>query len=518
MEKNDYLFVHLTSSPKDRTSQQLQYAACKAHISRKVHRNRRQKLKKQDEDTCRNHSSESTPNTALLPVIFRGNSDPFSCQMITVTPIVNHAVSFVRFHLSRCWSPTYMARFEDINPVDCPIFGISSTIGMMAAKWVWSFFVADVGTFWSAVASVLPLMTRFVPPASVRELERVSLELKAKVLAGLRRALQDGPLKHQPSMTLIYQVKALFREATTSGDTHSASIHAKVLLSLAEQLPVQECQGGEDVLGIALWGDSLSALFQLRRPILNYLNWMPQIVATTWTSAESLLPVPHISDLSVPESVISPQLRQAFSHIRRVLNIGKVLMPLDGDDHLRRAQLIFHWLTTKSEYHISSLLDLYFDLTEAETSRGSSEGGRHTEAALALALLYVFQKSFSDTSQSDCIDIHDSTAVVHPALLARMKTALLICSQQERVLYKDVHFWILFIGSFCEERLQTISPRDHNMLGEWFHQQLAEQALEAGLSNWVDARSVLARFVVNDFLMPPAQKWYGQTISHYSSV
>ncbi|OAP65654.1 hypothetical protein AYL99_01626 [Fonsecaea erecta] len=455
---------------------------------------------------------------ALLPVKLSGNSDPFNCQMVTVTPIVNQAVSFVRFHLSRCWSPTYMAQFQDMSPGHCPILGTTSTIGTMAAKWVWSFFVADVGTFWSAVASILPLMTRFVPLESARELDRVSLELKAKILADLRKALQDRLLGSRPSMTLIYQVKALFREATTSGDTQSASIHAKVLFWLADQLPIRECQGGEDVLGIALWGDSLSALFQLRRPVLKYRNWMPQMVATTWNAAESLLPALQKGHLPIPESVCSPQLREAFSHIRRVLNIGKISIPLDGREHLRRAQLIFHWVTTKSEYHISSLLDLYFDLTETEQSNGLSKGGRHTEAALALALLYVFQKSFSDTSQSDGIDIHDSTAVVYPALLTRLKTALWLCSQHERVVYRDVHFWTLFIGSFCEERLQVLGSRDHNMYGEWFHQQLAEQALEDGLSRWVDARSVLRRYVVNDFLMPPAESWYEQTVSRHRSM
>ncbi|OAG44286.1 hypothetical protein AYO21_01282 [Fonsecaea monophora] len=510
MEKTDYLFVHLTSSPRDRVSQQLQYAACKAHISRRAHRKRRQKQKKQEDDTGSSQAPDSARSLFLLPLEIRGNSDPFNSHMITVSPIVNQAVSFVRFHLNRCWSPSYMAYFQDNSPGNCPILGTSSTIGTMAAEWIWSFFVADVGTFWSAVASILPLMIRFVPSERAQELHRVSLELKARILAGLRETLQNKPLNSQPSMTLIYQVKALFREATTSGDTHSACVHARLLFWLTNQLPITECQGGEDVLGIALWGDSLSALFQLRRPIFNYLSWMPQIVATTWNSAESSLPNLRGGHVPVPECVVSPQLQEAFSHIRRVLNIGKIPMPPDNDEHLRRARLIFHWVTTKSEYHISRLLDLYFDLLEIENLNELSEGGRHTEAALALALLYVFQKSFSDTSQSGCIDVHDSATIILPALLTRIQSAFSSCSPTERIMYKDAHFWILFIGSFCEEHLRYQYSQGNDRNGGWFHQHLAEQALGNRLISWGDARVVLGRFVVNDFLTPPAQEWYEQ--------
>ncbi|EXJ56242.1 uncharacterized protein A1O5_12698 [Cladophialophora psammophila CBS 110553] len=174
----------------------------------------------------------------------------------------------------------------------------------MAVKWIWNHFDAGVGTFWSAVASILPLMRRLVPPEGVRELDRVSLELKAKIRGKLRKTLRDWPLNSRPSMTLIYQVKALFREVTTSGDKHSASIHAKGLFWLAEKLPIRECQGGEDVL-----------------------NWMPQIIATTWNSAKSVLPTYHKAHIFLPGSVLSPQPREAFRHIPRALNIGKISMP-----------------------------------------------------------------------------------------------------------------------------------------------------------------------------------------------
>ena len=139
-----FMFVP-SARPTDTLKQkELRYAAAKAHIARNVHRKRQPKPRRHQK-----HPTEplppsdvpilsdydidgervlvvhkaviSTPrtrlscsNTITIPTPFYGNSDPFACQLVPVTPLVNQAVSFARFHITRSWSPSFML---DSSPI-----------------------------------------------------------------------------------------------------------------------------------------------------------------------------------------------------------------------------------------------------------------------------------------------------------------------------------------------------------------------------------------------------------------
>ena len=157
-----------------------------------------------------------------------------------------------------------------------------------------------------------------------RELDKLSLQVKSVGLQCLRHSLaREGNL--DPTMTLVYHVKALFREACASGDVEGARIHARSLNWLVSCMST----GGIDpsLLRVVLWSDAVSALSQLRRPAIEYLDWLPELRVQIWESAEPLLTgVQHVNTEELPQQILTTPLREAFLHLRNALQISRYLI------------------------------------------------------------------------------------------------------------------------------------------------------------------------------------------------
>lgn len=495
------LFVPALPPAGDKVQKERQYAACKAHTARNAHRKRRQDLDRLVKTARTGSEAASYCGQAVLmhpAASVSGSLDPFNCQRIARSPLLDEAVSFVRVYHTASWSAMHTVRwFQDDRPNQDKVPRHHILIGIAASDWLWEIFIADAGVFGSVVASALPLLKPLTLVENARELENLGLQLKAKGLFRLRQTLQSTSSDFPPRLGVIYHVKALFRESSMNGDLENAAIHAKILVWLVDKLPIHE-SSGTNFLRIALWGDAIPALLQLRRPVLSYHQWMPNIVSTIWSSAESKLPDFQNSDTLLPDYIRSASLRQAFLHAWRALELQLAF----DDGRLERTELIFHWIVTKAESHICTLLNLYFDLVDSNTATKTTPGERHTEAALVLSLLYVYQKAFGNVIRADGVDMHESAGVVHQALVVQAKSALAQCSHSERLIYREAHCWLLFVGVCCEERLgECIKKSVDSEPRRWFHQQLSLQVSYLGLKNWADVRSVLGRLVFPEFLV-----------------
>lgn len=443
-----------------------------------------------------------------------GNSDPFNCQMISVTPRVNQAVSFVRCYILECWSPSFTFRLgkHGRRSFHDPGLGIVSSIGSSAALWMWRELLANTTIFWSAIASSMPLMLQYMPEKSGRDLVEIHLRIKAHSIRQLRNDLQGVDLTVSPKMSWVWHIITLFNASCIDGDIISAACHAKVLRELFERLPTIASHEVRLVRSL-LWSDSTSALFKLRRPVLDYDNWISEMLAPVWLSAQYLLPDDENYQV-VPPYVQSRPLVEAFSYMRMALHDGQIANRMWYNRDIREAELIFHMVTTKAEYHIGCLLNLYHDLMGPEKLEGLSEGQRYTEIALALALLHQIQKSFKDVPTDDTFDRHDSTMAIYPQLKISTERAILYCSQAERTIYEHAHFWVLYIGACCEERISPFhskrsraSRNNDPSFSTWFHEQLMKKCQHLGVANWTDARLVLSKFAFDELLTPLPRLW-----------
>ncbi len=453
------LFVAVVGEGEGLVARERQYAACKAHTTRNAHQKRQQERKKARPSPRRYSTGGSCPKLIIQPRI--GNVlDRLDCQPVERTPLFDEAVSFVRFYHDASWSLTHGSWLQENNSHQVRILGSNTSNQAVARDWLWNIFITNTGTFWSVVASILPILRPVMAPKDAVELEKLALEIKAESFVHLRKTLQSAPPGFLPSMGMIYHVKALLREAAMNGDLQGADIHAKMLMWLVEKLPRQEVFE-TDVLRIALWSDAIPALLQLRRPVIEYQHWMPRLVSRIWTLMESTLPDNKHSNDKLLYCISSQPLRDAIIHAHRALETQQAC----EECRLGFTERIFQWMITKSEYHICNMLNLYFDLKNSKGVTDLTEGARHTEAAVALALLHMYQKSFSNITRADGVDMHETAGVIGPPLRAELRDALSCCSPSEQGSYRDIHSWLLAIGESLGNGLRDSSTLASNLPG-----------------------------------------------------
>lgn len=448
------------------------------------------------------------------------NRDPFDCQLVRVTPRIHQAVTFVRSYIVECWSPSFTFKDGQSNNNRCraPGFETGSSIGTSAAFWMWEELLVDNAVFWSAIASSMPLLIRSIPEAAKGDMVRTYLCMKSTSLRGLKESIDLAGSSGVPKTSFTWHVITLFNASCMEGDIVGARYHANVIRSQMECSFITTQQEARFVRSF-LWSDSTSALLQLRRPILDYETWLPSLLRPLWSSAEYLLSSQEAHGTTTLY-VSSPPLMEAFSYVRWAL-ARLDLITAQCDVSVSETELIFHWVTTKAEYHIGCLLNLDDDLGHAGKSPGLSEGERFTESSVALALLHYLQKTFKDVPVDKSRDRHDSIGAIYPQLKTNMERAVNSCSHTEKVAYAYTHFWVLYVGTFCEEQIKCrrfskvegdLADFDH-FSASWFHGQLGEQGVRLGLMSWTMARPVLADITLNEALSPPPEQWYDGTIT-----
>jgi hypothetical protein len=507
----DWLFVPVDQSGQQKAVQkELQYAAVKAHTSRTAHDRKRRSTT----DTAFSPGAHQLQRTSIgsLQTAFAGIIDPFGCLNIRPSPILGQTIVFVRHYHEASWLPPHMAHPLDTQHRRPP--ENKRSLRLSISDWLWSLFLTDTGTFCAVVASVLPLLKKFTPATDLSYVDRLGLELKSNGIVRLRQDLHDVPANFIPSPRLIYHVKALFREASMSGDLVAAVNHAKMLSWLVEKVPLNT---GYDstICRVALFGDAVPALLQFRRPVCAYQNWMTPLVQAVWAAAEPVLSEMAPSPESTPE-FLNPLLRGAILHCRRVLQIQMTLSCTSADCEHPHSELLFQWMMTTAESTVCKLLEWYFDATSNWSAlTATSRGVRRTEPAMALALLHTYQKSFMCILREDGLDMHESAGQLLPALRTHLELLFVECTPEELARYETLHFWLLFVGSRAEERLcqlvKVIKDPAGHASGDsrrWFRRRLVSYAIEKGLQDWDAARSVLVQTVFTDSLLPDPRMWY----------
>ena len=527
------MFVSCSSLLDSQKQRELRYAALKSHTSRNAHqRHRRQTRSNKNRSQLALKGSESSsatsslplPGRSSLPAVLCGNSDPFDSQAAPVTALTNQLVEFCQVYHSRCWSPSFIPHITTSSIQWRLLIADTDSDTLPAARSLWVLFKLDQGTFWSAICSVVHYLRPLLSVEQHRELDKLSLQVKSVGLQCLRHSLaREGNL--DPTMTLVYHVKALFREACASGDVEAARIHARSLNWLVSCMST----GGIDpsLLRVVLWSDAVSALSQLRRPAIEYLDWLPELRVQIWESAEPLLPgLQHVDTEELPQQILTTPLREAFLHLRNALQISRYLIVTSECwNDVQKKELLFLWMTTKAEYHISALLNLYFDCLQPTSvvSFDLNPGQRQTEAALTLALLHLLQKSFCAVTLDNGIDIHESARAVYRPLTQLVEEARQQCSESDRLSHDPAFLWLLYVGSSCEERLKldrsygygsSHEPTTCSSDMDWFHKELAKQAALLHLDSWTDARAALSQFALNERLDPNVRVWYEESINN----
>lgn len=477
----------------------------------------------------------------MPPPVLNGNSDPFAMLPIVVTPLVNHVLTFMREALfpNLYFNPFFRRLYGDSHgPIN--VLQDSSWLPAQTAKQGWGFATNSLnsrGQALACIASFLHNMGSLMPESGRLETSRQALILTTKSSQLLRTYLDNTPnvpakgvLAQNPG--LITHVFWLFRAAVFSGNKSSVSVHGKIMV----QSMVQGFHDGVvDHLMIiqAINDDCDDASLTMRRTLFDP-DWYCSIVKPIWAMAESVLPpIPKDVYMEINQTIEVPDLREIFIAVRHSAAFCDDGFQVSNEawGPPEQKQLVFAWFVTKSEYAMSKLLKIYFDLRQGlwtptpidedgATSPPAvpvpSPGQRYTQAGLALGLLYLL-RVIGHEAWINGRDIRDASPGILPHLRFVLRQISLHATNTEKRKYHDAHIWLYFLGAFAEER------KRHLVASRWFQRQLAEQvgkARERGwittapvTSSWESYRLVFRSFLHSDWAQPNGAKWFDRVVA-----
>lgn len=447
----DLHFVDADTTTASRHEKELKDSACKSHAARFVHsQNRRNQQHGRDallRESSDHHRLDKAPLTnetqseTYQPRVgrlffFGGNSDPFDSRLVPVNPYTNAAVSFAEHFFIRVWLPAFSLRLESsLNRPNC-------SIGLGVAHFKRNLHVSNEVIWWGVISLAASVMGQFVSdPTQLAEIAQMKRIVGAQTLPQLRGLITDLAVSDKHCIAVAALTTFLFAECCFAGDVSGAHMHSSAVSFMFKKF------SGTTFGRMArpyIWSDILSAILQFRRPALDYELQIPRMMEPLWLSAESTFPL-----LSKPPQtfacVQSEQIQSALSFAWTSTLLIDSAQDLDAD----AAELRFHWITTKAEYHIGRLLNLYFDLIQRNSEH--SIGVQHTKAAFTLALLYVVHKSFCDTTATNETDYHKSAGVLCRPLANELMLAEAFVSDRERKNYAVVFPWIEATLAFCKQ-------------------------------------------------------------------
>ncbi|KIW79246.1 hypothetical protein Z517_05858 [Fonsecaea pedrosoi CBS 271.37] len=496
----------------------------------------RRKTNRPSTSNVSSHSESSSDEERQLspppPLVLNGNSDPFAMLPIVITPLVNQCLTFMREALyPSIYYNTFFRRLYGSSHGPINVLQDSTWLPAQTARQDWGTAASSLtseGQAMACIASFLSNMGPLMPEENRLKISREALVYTTKSSQLLRKSLDELPsidgqsvLLREPS--LISHVFWLFRAAVFSENKTSVSVHGKVL---ARSIMQGFNDGVVDHLMIiqAINADCDDAT-KFMRPTYFDPDWYKTIVQPIWATAEYVLPpIPEAAYVNINATIELPELREIFInslHQAAYCEDG-MQVPDAAWGPLEHRQLAFAWFATQSEYTMSKLLQIYFDLRGGNRSSSHRKrtqpalkpAQRLTQIALALGLLY-YVRVLGHETKINGKDIRDSSPEILRHLRAVMNQILIVASDNEKRQYHEAHAWLYFLGAFEEER-KDVSPKSI-----WYQHRLADHvniSRDKGWTtsiSWKDYRRIFRTFLYSNWAYPSGSTWFDRVVATY---
>lgn len=483
-------------------------------------------LRQRGQRGCIFTKSSQSLSSAHAPALtyLEGSSDPFAAQSIVITPKINQLIAFIRdSYIPALYVTPFMRTFSQECPKYTTIENISTALGGTEAMKNWNHLRRTLSSDGGAsawVASWIPCILPFVDKSELREWCLTGLKMRAHSIQILRERLSTGSVTHQLGLPVLLHIMYLFRADCVMGDTQAATIHARMLRPLIEEMedPYQQAE----LLVIVLYNDQEMQMAKLQRTLFDPISWVPDRLTDFWRKTELLLPdVGEAYYKNLHGSINTMIVREAAIHLRRCLLIGRTPMRLRDPLTLKLGQSIYNWMATITLCDMGALLAIHLDLIE-DTDSLLSIGKRYTEAALAIAMLQILRKSMHSMTVDNIADRRDYSHVIVPKLRSTLEKAQEVSTAEEQLYYGDAYLWMFYIGTHYEQRLRKHSDivRSSESEEQWFSGRFIEQSRLLGFRSWSEVEKVLKLFVVNPYLYlgQSLETWFHDMIDRFEDV
>ena len=485
----------------------------------------------------------SQPHDKPLSVLLRGNSDPFNTSGITITPQINHILTFAR---DVCLPAFYFVdSLRDSSGASQPNRDVTNSSGWIsspAARLGWQQVVdalSDKCTAMACLSTYLALMAAC--NINVSSATEASLKMRAGSSALLRQRLIRHNNQTDPDVDayreLLWQVFWHFYAEFFAGNMAAAQIHGKMLRQSCED--AAEGVITEHFLDSVLFVDANMSTKYMTRPVLDIESWIPNTFSPIWSKID-----PHVAAITKEDgsgfhrTVSAEPLHSIFLRIRQSLTLlrqSSESYTVDVDFNT-----LYYWLNSHGYVDAGLLIDRHLSILEkAATASGptpmESLGSLYTQSSLCVAALYLI-RDVGHEIRINGIDIVDASSTITKHLHESLLQAHTNCTPDEHKEFLPAHLWCAWVGALAEQRQQlTATTEQKAQPGGGFKRQaslqqnsapfdassmqfnahLAELAQALGLLSWQQVSDVLQKFVYTDAAEPHGSRWFWKTMGVY---
>ncbi|KIW76267.1 hypothetical protein Z517_11013 [Fonsecaea pedrosoi CBS 271.37] len=506
-------FIHHDPGQKPR-QKQLDSSRARAHAARVSHDWRRGDHLPQwlPQGTEVDAQSEDGNGDQLSKVAaFGGNSDPFRCFAIEITPELNRILTFTRDVALRAhYTPLAVRKISSELAHDFEKPYIRGGWADIAAS------LRDEGTALARLTTYSQYLSHCVPDP--KEMRKLVLQMRMRSLQLLRQKLErhTSSSSVEEKNNLKRHIFSLFDAECFCGNTQAAIIHGATLLKLIEESNKFDAPMAQRLLYIICHSAATSG----QRTVPSVGKWIRD--RSEVFLKEQVPPHP----LGVPKnhvlhaSCTLPELRALF---RRCQYVGDASMQPSSTEgptpkgSVANKQAAYIYVTVSALIDLSRLNDMFHDLVEGVWMASARKPERYTQAALSVALNYLAREMFGDLTISGT-NIRDCSANLMGQLKLTFSKAYQSSTVNDRLDFASAYLWILYVGALCEHRNRD-SIWKADMLDEsWFSPLLVFQAHLTGAVTWPQMRVVAEQFFYVDIVEPDGAIWFDALLKRYDQA
>lgn len=497
-----------------RREQELKRSAARSYAAHIVHRRRRaskKPSKHNSKQTATANASQEELNYSLT--LMNGNSDPFDTFAVQITPRTNEILKFVHDMMLRVVSVDDTAIYQS-NEHDLSRLNVQNALVVTNKRRMsryWDEVLLDMRDRLAGLSRIMgyaALLSKTSP--HLNWTAPFIAQTRGEAFLLLQHELLDKPIDSSRALALARQIYGFFQLACLEDDTKAVQIHGTILRKLFE-----EHAGYTEPLLIRTLSCDME--FAIRNAQYSQLDvspdgWCCLTFEPVWRMTAKDWPRTSASERDIHENVFTQQLRDLIARAR-----DPVEMMLGGFDHFRciddsaRANA-FAAAVPRELLDCAQLNCLHLDLVQGKIMRSRSQGFRHTQAAIVVAVQLLKRKLEVDASGSG-VDHWN----VFTTLLIQLQTcvdiAMTQCTEVEAEIFSEAHLWVLFVGTLFEIAYYRDLRTLQNGLCFCFSQLLAQQAQITGITRWDSMRDLAKRFLYIPFLKPDASFWYEDLIN-----
>ncbi|OQV04067.1 hypothetical protein CLAIMM_09014 [Cladophialophora immunda] len=438
-------------------------------------------------------SSERSPGFAVYDVkLFQGNSDPFNAYPVPISPRVNDILRFYRdivipsqYHTGSDGWRTLDAARDDWRDVVRSLYEKGGALGFLAR--------------WAQVASNV---------TDNSELAVQSLRFRSQSTSMLLRKMQQG--SGIVSRSSYWHIITLYMAEAQAGNADGAWLHATML---SRALKYESQQGQVDITSLRsfMYNEACACCMFLRKPVLDYDGWVPDVFKTPWAEGRKELPAMQLSfSTSLDPSVEDEFLVDMFIQERESLAVWR--HGSERGDGLSPA--VFTWWCSSHLVKHTRLVKYALDrLDEAKQGKGPQSHLHKKNAYLALTAVYWTRLIAGDETLLGR-EIYQTKKPLRTLTRQLLEKEQLVVEFTGSMKYANARLWALYVGAQAEHDHLGIRRCDES----WFSDQFSLLVAQMNLSSWEAIRLILDGFLDCDVVEPHGSNFVPALLSRPSSA